>query len=64
MKKDLQEAVLRRVISEIIRKCGDKYCVYTKKKDKNGKRRRLGTHSSKAAAEKQLRAIEFSKHSK
>ena len=52
------EILLRELISEIIRKCGDKWCLYTKKKDKKtGKRRRLGTHPSKAAADRQERAI-------
>lgn len=50
--------LLRQLISEIIRKCGEKWCLYTKKKDpKSGKRRRLGTHSSKSGAERQERAI-------
>jgi hypothetical protein len=54
----LEETLLRSLISEIVRKCGDDWCLYTKKKDpKSGKRRRLGTHSSKAAAYRQERAI-------
>ena len=45
-------------LSEIVRKCGDDWCLYTKKKDpKTGKRRRLGTHPSKAAAYRQEKAI-------
>ena len=53
------EDLLRELISEIVRKCDDdKWCLYTKKKDtKTGKRRRLGTHSSKSAAYRQERAI-------
>jgi hypothetical protein len=49
-------------INEIIRSCGDgKYCLYTKKKDpKTGRRRRLGTHASRASAERQERAIKAS----
>lgn len=55
---ELEEKILRNLISEIIRKCGDEWCLYTKKKDKStGKRRRLGTHSSKSGAERQERAI-------
>ena len=54
----LTEDLLRQVVSEIVRKCGDDWCLYTKKKDsKTGKRRRLGTHSSKEAAYRQERAI-------
>jgi hypothetical protein len=54
-----QEMLLRDMISEIVRKCGkNSWCLYTKKKNKKtGKRRRLGTHSSKAAAYRQEYAI-------
>ena len=56
MKNDYQ--LLRELITEIIRKCGDKWCLYTKHKDKKtGRRRRLGTHSSRAGAARQERAI-------
>lgn len=48
------------LLDEIIKKCGDKYCLYSKKK-KNGKHKRLGTHPSKAAAKKQEIAIQYSK---
>ena len=44
-------------LTEVIRKCGDKWCLFTKHKGKNGKHRRLGTHSSRAGAEAQERAI-------
>ena len=50
------DKLLREVIAEIIHKCGSGYCLYTKHK-KNGKRRKLGTHPSKASAERQERAI-------
>jgi hypothetical protein len=54
----MSEYLLRELIAEIIRKCGDDWCLYTKSKDKKtGKRRRLGTHSSRAGAERQERAI-------
>ncbi len=50
-------------LQEIIRKVGNEYVLYSKKKNpKTGKRRRLGSHSSKEAAERQERAIQFSKH--
>jgi len=48
--------LVRGLVNEIIKKQGDKWCLYTKHK-KNGKRRKLGTHSSKASAERQERAI-------
>ena len=50
-------------LDEIIRKVGaKKYRVYSKKKNpKTGKRRNLGTFSSKKAARKRERDIEFFK---
>jgi hypothetical protein len=49
--------IIREIIKETIRKIGDKYVVYP---EKGGKR--LGTHSTKAAAEKQLQAIHIQQH--
>jgi hypothetical protein len=50
--------LLRQLISEIIKKCGKSWCLYTKKKDpKTGRRRRLGKHPSKKKAYGQERAI-------
>lgn len=55
-----EESLLRELINEIIKKCGDDWCLYTKKKDpKTGKRRRLGTHSSRSGAERQEKAIKM-----
>jgi len=54
-----EETLLREMITEIIRKCGEKWCLYTKSK-KGGKRRRLGAHSNRAGAERQERAIKAS----
>lgn len=44
------------MVQEVIKKTGRKYTLYTKHK-KGGKRRKLGTHKSKASAERQERAI-------
>jgi len=38
-----------------------KYRLYSKKKDAKGKRKNLGTFSSKAAAEKHERAVQYFK---
>lgn len=51
-----EHKILRELIREIIQKSGDKWVLYSKHK-KNGKRRRLGTHTSRAGAERQERAI-------
>ena len=56
MKRSQFEQLVREVIRETIRKVDGKYVVYP---EKGGKR--LGTHSSKAAAEKQLKAIHINK---
>lgn len=53
----IREMIVEENLQEIIRKRGDKWVLYTKKKGKNGKRRRLGTHRSKAAAKRQEIAI-------
>jgi hypothetical protein len=56
MKKSELTEIIRQVIKETIRKVDGKYVVYP---EKGGKR--LGTHSTKAAAEKQLTAIHLNK---
>lgn len=56
MKKSQLETLIREVLKETIRKVDGKYVVYP---EKGGKR--LGTHSTKAAAEKQLTAIHLNK---
>jgi len=53
---DLLRECIAECLDEIIRKCGNKWCLYSKHK-KNGKRKKLGTHPSKASAERQERAI-------
>ena len=39
-----------------------KYRLYSRKTDRNGKRKNLGTFSSRAAAEKHERAVQYFKH--
>ena len=56
MKKSQLETLIREVLQETIRKIDDKYVVYP---EKGGKR--LGTHPTKKAAEKQLTAIHLNK---
>lgn len=46
----------------MIRKvAGGKYRLYSRKRGANGKRRNLGTFSSRAAAEKHERAVQYFK---
>lgn len=47
----------------MIRKVGNKYVLYSRKKTK-GKRRRLGTYGSRKAALKRERQVEYWKHHK
>ena len=56
MKKSQFESIIREVLRETIRKVDGKYVVYPQKGGK-----RLGTHSTKKAAEKQLTAIHLNK---
>jgi hypothetical protein len=39
-----------------------KYRLYSRKKDRSGKRKNLGTFNSRAAAEKHERAVQYFKH--
>lgn len=41
-----------------------KYRLYSKKKDKRGRRKNLGTFGSRAAAEKHERAVQYFKRGK
>ena len=46
----------------MIRKKGDEYCLYSKKKGKDDKRKNLGCYSSRAGAEKREREVQYLKH--
>ena len=48
----------------MIRKRGDKWCLYSKKKGKDGKPRNLGCYSSKRGAENREKEVEKFKHMK
>jgi hypothetical protein len=50
------------VLSEIIKKVGSGYVLYSKKKDKKGHRKKLGSFSSKGAAEKREKQIQYFKN--
>lgn len=55
----IQAKLMKHDLTEVIRKVGDEYAVYPKKGGK-----RLGTHSTRKAAEKQLAAIHINKEGK
>jgi len=56
IRSNLSESIIREVISEIIQKCGSKWCLKSKKTGKI-----LGKHDTKSDAEKQEIAIQISK---
>ena len=56
------EELLDELITEIIRKTDGKYCLYSKKKTKAGKRRKLGCYSSKAGVKQREREVQYFKH--
>lgn len=57
------EYILEELLFEIIRKSGDKYCLFSKKVNpKTGKRRNLGCYGSKSGAEQREREVQYFKH--
>jgi len=52
-----------KVVSEVTRKVGSKWCIYSKKKTK-GKRKNLGCFSSKKAVKKREKQVNYFKHVK
>ena len=50
-------------LEEVIRKTGKKkWCLYSKKKGKDGERKKLGCYSSKEGAEKREKQVHYFKH--
>jgi cytidyltransferase-like protein len=58
-KKTIKESVIYDIISETIRKKGNKYCLLSKKTKRN-----LGCYSSKSGAENRERQVQYFKHMK
>lgn len=56
------DEMLDEMIAEIIRKTDGQYCLYSKKKTKEGKRRKLGCYPSKSGAQKRERQVQYFKH--
>jgi len=56
-------AIHGREDTSMIRKLRDgRYRLYSRRKDHSGRRRNLGTFTSRAAAEKHERAVQYFKH--
>lgn len=60
-KKKVLEPLSPSLLNEYIRKSGSKWCVFSKKKTKDGKRKKLGCYSSRNGAKKRLRQVEYFK---
>lgn len=60
-KKKFLEPVSPSLLAEIIRKSGNKWCVFSKKKTKEGKNKKLGCYNSRNGAKKRLRQVEYFK---
>jgi nicotinic acid mononucleotide adenylyltransferase len=60
-KKKFLEPVSPSLLAEVIQKSGNKWCVFSKKKTKEGKRKKLGCYNSRTGAKKRLRQVEYFK---
>jgi|694.fasta_scaffold67515_3 nicotinic acid mononucleotide adenylyltransferase len=60
-KKKFLEPVSPSLLAEVIQKSGNKWCVFSKKKTKEGKRKKLGCYNSRNGAKKRLRQVEYFK---
>lgn len=60
-KKKFLEPVSPSLLAEIIQKSGNKWCVFSKKKTKDGKKKKLGCYNSRNGAKKRLRQVEYFK---
>jgi hypothetical protein len=49
-------------IKEEIRKTGSKWCLYSKKKTKKGKKKKLGCYKTKGGAKKREKQVQYFKH--
>ena len=49
-------------IKEEIRKTGSKWCLYSKKKTKEGKKKKLGCYGTKGGAKKREKQVQYFKH--
>lgn len=63
-KKKFLEPVSPSLLAEVIRKSGNKWCVFSKHKAKSGKKKKLGCYNSRAGAKKRLQQVEYFKNIK
>jgi hypothetical protein len=60
-KKKFLEPISHSLLAEVIQKSGNKWCVFSKHKTKDGKRKKLGCYNSRNGAKKRLRQVEYFK---
>jgi len=60
-KKKFLQPVSPSLLAEVIRKSANKWCVLSKSKTKDGKRKKLGCYNSRNGAKKRLRQVEYFK---
>ena len=63
-KKKFLEPVSPSLLAEVIKKSGNKWCLLSKSKTKNGKRKKLGCYNSLTGAKKREREVQYFKHIK
>jgi nicotinic acid mononucleotide adenylyltransferase len=63
-KKKVLEPIPRSSLDEVIRKSGTKWCLFSKKKTKDGKRKKLGCYPTRAGAVKREKQVQYFKHMK
>jgi len=61
---DILQKPVPQILNETIVKRGSKWCVISKKKNKEGKHKNLGKYDTKEEAEKRLKQVEYFKHVK
>jgi nicotinic acid mononucleotide adenylyltransferase len=63
-KKKVLEPICLSSLNEVIRKSGTKWCLFSKKKTKDGKRKKLGCYPTRAGATKREKQVQYFKHMK
>jgi hypothetical protein len=63
-KKKVLQPLNPSLLAEIIRKSGNKWCLFSKKKTKDGKRKKLGCYNSRNGAKNRERQVQYFKHMK
>jgi len=63
-KKKVLQPLPHSLLVEVIRKSGTKWCLFSKSKTKDGKRKKLGCYPTRAGAVKREKQVQYFKHMK